>query len=349
MAVPDLIKNLTDFLTAGELPSVLRLHAVGRRDGPGDRGGHRPGDGGEQSSASTAEISLAKAGRTLGFNLRGALFAHLQRLPLAFHLRRSTGDVLTRITGDVKAMEDFVEDSVGDLVGSVLILAATLAYLFRQSWQVALLAIAIVPLLHAGLQRVRPADQVRVQAVAGQRGRSGLHGPGDAHLDQPRPGLRPGCVRGAEVRAAEQLGAGRGAADGAAGGDLQLHRRRPRGRRHRGRHPGRRPAGVVPSAERRGSDRVHPADPEHVQADPPDHQAVEQGRGRLRQRGAGQRAARPAAHGGGRARRPSGASARAARSSSGTSASPTSRCRRTRTAPGGRLALQSRELPDAAG
>ena len=185
------------------------------------------------SSASLAEIYLAKAGRTLGFNLRGALFAHLQRLPLAFHLRRSTGDVLTRITGDVKAMEDFVEDSVSDLVGSVLILAATMAYLFRQSWQVALLAIVIVPLLTAGLQRVRPADQVRLQAVAGQRGRSGLHGPGDALLDQPRPGLRPGCVRGAEVRAAEQLGAGRRPAHGAAGGALRLHRRRPRVRRHR--------------------------------------------------------------------------------------------------------------------
>ena len=86
------------------------------------------------SSASLAVIFLAQAARTLGYNVRGALFAHLQRLPLAFHLRRSTGDVLTRLTGDVKAMEDFVEDSVSDLLGSVLILGATLAYLFGKSW-----------------------------------------------------------------------------------------------------------------------------------------------------------------------------------------------------------------------
>jgi ABC-type multidrug transport system fused ATPase/permease subunit len=58
------------------------------------------------SSESWADIHLAKAARTLGFNLRGVLFAHLQRLPLAFHLRRGTGDVLTRLTGDVKAMEE---------------------------------------------------------------------------------------------------------------------------------------------------------------------------------------------------------------------------------------------------
>jgi ABC-type multidrug transport system fused ATPase/permease subunit len=99
------------------------------------------------SSASVAVIFLANAARTLGFNVRGALFAHLQRLPLAFHLRRSTGDVLTRLTGDVKAMEDFVESSYGEIVGGAMVLAATVGYLFGQSPQVALLALAVVPLL----------------------------------------------------------------------------------------------------------------------------------------------------------------------------------------------------------
>jgi ABC-type multidrug transport system fused ATPase/permease subunit len=147
VAVPDLIKNLTDFLTADQLPSVLGFTPSAEAAIPVIAGGIVAATAINSSSASLAAISLASAGRTLGFNLRGALFAHLQRLPLAFHLRRSTGDVLTRLTGDVKAMEDFVEDSVGDLVGSVLILTATLGYLFRQSWQVALLAVAIVPLL----------------------------------------------------------------------------------------------------------------------------------------------------------------------------------------------------------
>src|SRR5688500_13980781 len=41
------------------------------------------------SSASLAVIFLAHAARTLGYNVRAALFSHLQQLPLAFHLRRS--------------------------------------------------------------------------------------------------------------------------------------------------------------------------------------------------------------------------------------------------------------------
>jgi len=96
---------------------------------------------------SLAEISLAKAGRTLGYNLRTSLFSHLQRLSLAFHVRRSTGDVLTRITGDVEALEEFVTESVSDLVGSMMLLAGTLTFLFWRSWQIATLAVIIVPLL----------------------------------------------------------------------------------------------------------------------------------------------------------------------------------------------------------
>jgi ABC-type multidrug transport system fused ATPase/permease subunit len=147
VAVPNLLQLLTDYLANHERPRVLGftppddltvlLIAVGIVGATAVN----------SSSESLADIFLATAARTLGFNLRGALFAHLQRLPLAFHLRRGTGDVLTRLTGDVKAMEDFVEDSVSDLLGSTLILGATMAVLFGKSWQIALLALAIVPLL----------------------------------------------------------------------------------------------------------------------------------------------------------------------------------------------------------
>ena len=104
VAVPDLISKLTNFLqddlepTYGQftVPADIAVYVIAA--------GIVVATAVNSSSASLAEIKLATAGRTLGFNLRGALFAHLQRLPLAFHLRRSTGDVLTRIPGDVKAM-----------------------------------------------------------------------------------------------------------------------------------------------------------------------------------------------------------------------------------------------------
>jgi len=96
---------------------------------------------------SLAEIYLAKGGRMLGYNLRKAMYTHLQRLSLAFHDQRRTGDVLTRVTGDVGELEDFVIGSFSDIVGSILVLIGTLAFLVYQSWQVAIVAVIIVPVM----------------------------------------------------------------------------------------------------------------------------------------------------------------------------------------------------------
>lgn len=96
---------------------------------------------------SLAEVYLARGGRSLGYSMRVTLYAHLQRLSLAFHSRRKTGDMLKRITSDIEDVEDFVIDSLSDIVGSVLVLIGTLAFLLFQAWQVAVLAAVLVPVL----------------------------------------------------------------------------------------------------------------------------------------------------------------------------------------------------------
>lgn len=96
---------------------------------------------------SLAEIYLAKGGRALGYNLRLALYTHLQRLSLAFHNQRRTGDILTRITGDVSEIENFVIGSLSDIVGSLLQLIGTMAFLFYADWQIALVAMVIIPVM----------------------------------------------------------------------------------------------------------------------------------------------------------------------------------------------------------
>jgi ABC-type multidrug transport system fused ATPase/permease subunit len=96
---------------------------------------------------SLAEVCLARGGRVLGYNLRVAMYSHLQRLSLAYHDKKRTGDVLTRVTGDVLVVEDFVVKSLSNLLGSFLVLVGTLAVLLWRSWLVALVALVIVPML----------------------------------------------------------------------------------------------------------------------------------------------------------------------------------------------------------
>jgi ABC-type multidrug transport system fused ATPase/permease subunit len=98
---------------------------------------------------SLAEVCLARAGRRLGLDLRIGLYRHLTKLSMAFHDRRRTGDTLTRLTGDVTAVEDFVVKSFSDLAGSVFVLLGTVAFLATHSIPVTLVALVIVPALAA--------------------------------------------------------------------------------------------------------------------------------------------------------------------------------------------------------
>jgi ABC-type multidrug transport system fused ATPase/permease subunit len=96
---------------------------------------------------SLAEVCLARGGRVLGYNIRVAMYSHLQRLSLAYHDKRRTGDVLTRVTGDVLVVEDFVVKSLSNLLGSLLVLVGTVAVLLWREWTVALIAVVVIPLL----------------------------------------------------------------------------------------------------------------------------------------------------------------------------------------------------------
>jgi ABC-type multidrug transport system fused ATPase/permease subunit len=99
------------------------------------------------ASDSLTEVCTARGGRALGYRIRVAMYAHLQRLPLGYHDRRQTGDVLTRVTGDVLVVEDFVVKSASNIVGSLLVLGGSFVFLLTQSWSVALVALGVVPLL----------------------------------------------------------------------------------------------------------------------------------------------------------------------------------------------------------
>jgi ABC-type multidrug transport system fused ATPase/permease subunit len=96
---------------------------------------------------SLAEIYLAQGGRKVGYNLRVFLYGHLQKLSLSFHSQSRTGDILTRVTSDVAAVENFIIGNLSDFVGSVLALVVRMAAIFWIAWQVGIVALIIIPLM----------------------------------------------------------------------------------------------------------------------------------------------------------------------------------------------------------
>src|SRR5512138_1543330 len=85
---------------------------------------------------SLAEIYLAQGGRGVGYNMRVFLYGHLQKLSLSFHNQSRTGDILTRVTSDVAAVEDFIISNLSDLLGSALYLIFVLVGMFWSAWKI---------------------------------------------------------------------------------------------------------------------------------------------------------------------------------------------------------------------
>jgi ATP-binding cassette subfamily B protein/subfamily B ATP-binding cassette protein MsbA len=108
---------------------------------------------------SLTEIYLARGGRGVGYNMRVFLYGHLQKLSLSFHGQSRTGDVLTRVTSDVAAVENFIVGNLSDFLGSILFLFSALGLvLWRASkiWRdsgnsavflIPLAALLVIPLM----------------------------------------------------------------------------------------------------------------------------------------------------------------------------------------------------------
>ncbi len=94
------------------------------------------------------------------FDLRVRIYAHLQRLSLSFFERTSTGELMSRVTNDVNALESFVTHGVALTALDLLRLVGALAVLLVLDWRLALVALLPLPFVAGGLRyfnrRVRP-------------------------------------------------------------------------------------------------------------------------------------------------------------------------------------------------
>lgn len=104
------------------------------------------------------------SGRIL-FALRTDLYAHLQRLSPSFFGQRRIGDLLSRIDGDVAAIQRFAVDSLFSAVSSIIGLVGALVLLVALSWQLSLLVLVLIPLEIVWLRWMRRKVEVRTREM----------------------------------------------------------------------------------------------------------------------------------------------------------------------------------------
>ena len=90
-----------------------------------------------------------RVGQNMVNDLRGDLYAHLQRLSLAYHSRQRVGDLLYRITADSFAVQTMIMNGVLPILSAVILLGGMLIVLFPMDPMLTLLALGIVPVLFA--------------------------------------------------------------------------------------------------------------------------------------------------------------------------------------------------------
>ncbi|MGQ0846447.1 MAG: ABC transporter ATP-binding protein [Sporichthyaceae bacterium] len=88
----------------------------------------------------------ARIGEGLIYDLRTQVFAHVQRMPLAFFTRTQTGALVSRLNNDVLGAQQAFTNTLGTVVSNTVTLILVSAAMFYLSWQVTLLTLITLPI-----------------------------------------------------------------------------------------------------------------------------------------------------------------------------------------------------------
>ncbi|HEY8120023.1 MAG TPA: ABC transporter ATP-binding protein [Myxococcota bacterium] len=99
------------------------------------------------------------------FALREEVYAHLLALPPGWHRRWRTGDLMSRLDGDVAELQRFSVDTLFAGLSSALGLAGALALMLRIDARLALAPLVLAPLEAFWLWRMRPRAEAKTRAL----------------------------------------------------------------------------------------------------------------------------------------------------------------------------------------
>ena len=81
------------------------------------------------------------------FDLRMAIYRHLQRLDLRYYDRNPVGRLMTRVTSDVDVLNDLFTSGVVTIFGDLFTLVGIMAVMLWMNWRLALVAFSVLPLI----------------------------------------------------------------------------------------------------------------------------------------------------------------------------------------------------------
>ena len=87
----------------------------------------------------------ARIGEGLIYELRSQVYAHVQKMPIAFFTRTQTGALISRLNNDVLGAQQAFTGTLSNVVSNVIGVGLTLSVMFVLSWQITLLSLVLLP------------------------------------------------------------------------------------------------------------------------------------------------------------------------------------------------------------
>jgi ATP-binding cassette, subfamily B, bacterial len=84
-------------------------------------------------------------GQWVTHDLRQMLYSHIQRLSLAYHDQKQTGDLISRVTSDIDAIQSFITSGLLGVIVNSLTLVGMVVVMFYINWRFTLIALSVAP------------------------------------------------------------------------------------------------------------------------------------------------------------------------------------------------------------
>jgi len=97
----------------------------------------------------TEKLLTTTVGQKVMHDLRSMLYSRMHKLSLSFHDQAQTGDLISRVTSDVDAIQGFVTSGLLSALINLLTLFGMVGVMFYIDWRFTLIALSVAPLLFA--------------------------------------------------------------------------------------------------------------------------------------------------------------------------------------------------------
>jgi ATP-binding cassette, subfamily B, bacterial len=121
-------------------------------------------------SSYTEDYLTTKVGQWVMHDLRHDLYHHIQRLSFTDYDRQRTGDLISRITSDIDAIQDFASSALLGIVIDLVTLVGMLIIMFSLNWRFTLIALAVAPLLFLEVYSLTLRSKRATRAVRKKQG-----------------------------------------------------------------------------------------------------------------------------------------------------------------------------------